>query len=144
MAVKGVKMTKYCPKMTKKDQKWPFLTFFRSETMGGSGPLCIISIFSKKLVFFNTIFLFFSSKMVVLKFFFTQNWVKLQKQTFVKSPRNCFFYFGVPISAPKTQSFENHANSERSFDFFARGWLCWNFFSQNEIFFLFLYRKKHS
>ena len=45
MAVKGVKMTKYCPKMTKQDPKWPFLTFFRSETMGGSGPLCVLETF---------------------------------------------------------------------------------------------------
>ena len=48
-------------------------------------------------------FSIFSSKMVVLKFFFTQNWVKLQKKLFVKSPGNCDVYFEISILTPKNQ-----------------------------------------
>ena len=64
------------------------------------------------------IFRFFSSRLVVLKFFFMQNWAKLQKKLFVKSTRNCDFYFEVEMSTQKNQLFENHANSARRSDFF--------------------------
>ena len=62
--------------------------------------LMILSIFSKKQFFSNMIFWFFSSRMVVLKFFFTQNWVKLQKN-YVLKQRNWDFYFEIEISTPK-------------------------------------------